>query len=545
MKRFIGWTFVVFCLGVMGSALYAEDLESELPIIPWPVEVEQGEGSFVFDRDCVIVVPEHCEGIKPAVGLLGELFQRSIGQRAPVHVAGIEIAGKRPIVLESDADQAELPDEAYRLEITPKRLSIRASSPAGTFYAVQTIRQLAPARAVTTQPVSGPEPFAIPAVTITDRPRFGYRGLMLDCSRTFLRIEYLERYIDLLAFYKMNVLHLHLTDDQGWRVEIDAYPKLTEVGSKFDPAFPDEVSGYYSKQEIRDLVRYAADRNVTLIPEIEMPGHCLAALTAYPELSCQPQEYVIAPWRHMASQDPNKSPATPYGVFCVGNDKTFQVLEGVLAEVIEMFPSKYIHIGGDEVPKVFWENCPKCQARMNANDLENEKELQSYFIKRIGDFIESKGRRMIGWTEIMEGGLAEDAVVMAWLKTEDVVEAARHGNDVIVAVLSHLYFDYPYEATPLKKTYGFDPIPESLTSDQVKHILGLQGAMWTHVARTEPEIDRMILPRMIASAEVAWAPKGGRDWGAFSGRITEHYRRLDRLGLEYHRAEDAIVGENE
>ncbi|MDX9972896.1 MAG: family 20 glycosylhydrolase [FCB group bacterium] len=500
-------------LGVFAEA-------AEAGIIPLPAQMESApkESTLTPPVSIVCEVPE----FRRAAELLAASFEAAYGEK--VSIATKPEAWEGSIITIGAAADPAPGDEGYALNVTPQRVSIRAAKPAGAFYGTQTLLQLLPV------PRNGAT-LTLPCISIADQPRFGWRGLMLDCSRTFLSLDYLRRYIDRMAFYKLNVLHLHLTDDQGWRVEIKKHPKLTEAGAQFDPRLKGEISGYYTQDELRALVRYAADRNVTLVPEIEMPSHALGALTAYPDLSCRGDAYNVVPFVHTATAE---VPAPPYGVFCAGNERTFEVLEDVLAEVIDIFPSKYIHIGGDECPKEFWKSCPKCQARMKAENLANEDELQSYFVKRIEKFINAKGRVLLGWDEILEGGLAPNATVMAWRGVKGGIAAAQDKHDVAMAPTTHCYFDYDYITTPLKKTYSFEPIPEELTPEEGQRVLGAQGCMWTHIARTERDIDAQIFPRVIALAEVTWSPKDKRNWPGFEARMNEHYARLDALSVAYH-----------
>ena len=391
------------------------------------------------------------------------------------------------------------------------------------FYAVQTLRQLL------WNPDLSPKN-ALPCLTVIDKPRFGWRGLMLDCSRTFLPIEYLRKYIDLLALYKMNVLHLHLTDDQGWRMPIPKYPKLTTVGGRFADRYTNERNGFYTKKQLRDLIKYAAARNITIVPEIEMPGHCTAALAAYPELSCSGGPFEIRPFFD--------TPGINADVFCPGNEATFTFLENVLKETIAVFPSEFIHIGGDEVPKTRWKECPKCQARMKAEGLKTEEELQSYFVKRIERFLVSKHRRLLGWDEIMEGGLAPQATVMSWRGVEPGMKAIKAGHEVVFAPTTYCYLDYASNNPMLRKTYSYDPLPSELAQDATK-VLGIQGCMWTHIARTDESIDRQIFPRLAALAEVAWTPPYMRDYNLFLQRMDVHKERWGSLGTHY--AETALI----
>lgn len=494
-------------------------------VIPLPMSMQGAAGDWAVAGSPAVVydAPE----LAPAAEMLAASLEAAYGMKASATRG--EAAPDGGIFLSLRGADAALGDEGYALDVTPEGAAIRAPKAAGAFYGTQTLLQLMPVprRGATL------DSFAVPCVSVRDKPRFGWRGLMLDCSRTFLSMDYLRRYVDRLAYYKLNVLHLHLTDDQGWRMEIKKHPKLTEAGARFDPRLKNEVSGFYTQDEMRALVRYAGERNVTLVPEIEMPSHCVAALTAYPDLSCRGEAYNVVPFMYPSAPIP-EVPAPPYGVFCAGNERTFEVLEDALAEVIDVFPSRYIHIGGDECPKDFWKACPKCQGRMKAEGLANEEELQSYFVKRIEKFINAKGRTLLGWDEILEGGLAPNAAVMSWRGIQGGIEAARQGHDVVMSPTSHCYLDYDYITTPLKTTYEYEPIPSELTPEEGRRVLGAQGNMWTHLARTERSIDAQIFPRLVALAEVTWSPKERRNWTDFESRMTAHRARLDALGAAHY-----------
>jgi len=374
---------------------------------------------------------------------------------------------------------------------------VLAPKPAGLVYGSQTVRQLLASR-------------PIPLLRLVDRPRFPWRGLMLDEARHFFGKEFIKQLIDLLVLHKLNIFHWHLCDDQGWRIEIKSRPRLTEVGA-WREANGRRYGGFYTQADIREIVTYAQNRFVTVVPEIEMPGHTTAALAAYPELSCTGGPFAAA---------------TGWGIFhdvlCAGNDATFAFLEKVLGEVLELFPSKFIHIGGDECPKTRWKTCPRCQRRIRDERLNDEHELQSYFIRRIEKFLNANGRRLIGWDEILEGGLAPNATVMSWRGMSGAVAAARAGHDVVASPTSHCYLDYSYERTSVEKAYSFNPIPAELTDEQHKHILGVQGNMWTELTPTVADVERQIWPRLCALAEVAWSPAGQRDFADFSARLTAH-----------------------
>ncbi|MDH3427979.1 MAG: family 20 glycosylhydrolase, partial [Gemmatimonadota bacterium] len=426
-------------------------------------------------------------------------------------------------------------DEGYRLDASGGRVLIEGESPAGAFYGLQTLRQILSADAAGRVRVA--------SVHVEDAPRFPYRGMHLDVGRHFFPVAFVKRYIDLLARYKMNRFHWHLTEDQGWRIQIDAYPKLTSIGScraetiverNFDPYVGDgqPYCGYYTKDEIRDVVAYAGERFVTVVPEIEMPGHSLAALAAYPEFSCAGGPFEVG---------------TRWGVYediYCPSEATFEFLEGVLGEVLEMFPGEYVHIGGDEAPKSTWEASPLAQEIIRSEGLADEHELQSYFIRRVETFLGGRGRKLIGWDEILEGGLAPEATVMSWRGTAGGIAAARLGHDVIMTPTSHMYFDFyqgnpDYEPLaiggflPLERVYAFEPVPDALSEAQAVHVLGGQANVWTEYMKTPDHVEYMAYPRGLALAEVLWSPRDARDWDSFARRLPRELRHLDRLGVNY------------
>jgi hexosaminidase len=376
-------------------------------------------------------------------------------------------------------------------------------------------------------------PWTIPQLEIEDKPRFTWRGMHLDVSRHFMPKEFIKRYIDMISRYKMNIFHWHLTDDQGWRIEIKTYPKLTEIGS-WRSLNGNPYGGYYTQADIQEIVEYAQSRFVTVVPEIEMPGHAVAALAAYPEFSCTEEPFTVETTWGIFD-----------GVYCAGDDNTFEFLENILSEVIEMFPGSYLHIGSDECPKKHWKQCPKCQARITTEGLKNEHELQSYFVKRIGEFLLSKNRHLIGWDEILEGGLPPEATVMSWQGIKGGIKAAQLGYDAVMSPESHCYFDW-YQSLdrqrepeaiggylPLEKVYAFEPVPSDLTAEQAKHILGAQGNVWTEYIKTPEHVEYMVLPRMCALAEVVWSDKQLRNLEDFLARLSLHYTRFDALGVNY------------
>jgi len=416
--------------------------------------------------------------------------------------------------------------------VTPAGADVRGGSPKGVLYGLQSLRQLV---------IEGEG--TVPAVTVKDKPYFGYRGAMLDVCRHFMPVEDVKAFIDILAMHKLNRFHFHLTDDQGWRIEIKKYPDLARKGSVRKETLVGNLrtsteydgipyGGYYTQKQIREIVRYAAERHIEVIPEIEMPGHGLGALTAYPWLGCRGENYEV--WtRWGISKD----------VFCAGKDSTFEFLQDVLAEVIELFPSKYIHIGGDECPKARWKECPLCQRRMKENGLKNEEELQSYFMQRIEKWLNDHGRNIIGWDEILQGGISKTATVMSWRGSKGGIAAAKAGNTVIMAPNTHCYLDYrqtqqqefeplgQVKYLPMRQVYALDPY-EQLTPDERKYILGVQGNLWTEYIPDFRQVKHMLLPRLAAIAETGWA-YDRKDFEDFSRRMRQFRKVYDRAGYNY------------
>lgn len=428
----------------------------------------------------------------------------------------------RAVILRADAPGKG--GEAYEIEVSENRITVSGESDAGVFYGIQTLRKaMGAAKAAKV---------LFPAVRIADEPYLGYRGVMLDVGRTFYPVEEVKRIIDLAALHNLNVFHWHLTDDQGWRIEIDAYPRLTETGAfRRDTTLagePGTFGGYYTKRQIRDIVEYAARRYIEVVPEIDMPGHMTAALASYPELGCTGGPYVIT-----------SQPGVRRDILCAGNPAVFDFVEKVLEEVIGLFPSKYIHIGGDESPRTRWRECPECQSLIRRAGLKAdtrhsaEDKLQGYFNTRIEEFLARHGRRLIGWDEIVDGGMSPDATVMSWRGTAGGIRAADEGFDVIMSPNSSLYFDYYQSANidtepptiggyiPLKKVYDTEPVPEELTPEQARHIIGVQANVWTTYMRTDTILEHMLLPRLAALAERAWSDR--------EKDFTDFMERLDRL----------------
>ncbi len=510
-------------------------VQGSYDIVPLPNEMnEQGSAPFVLTSSTTIGYTEGDTVLQRVANYLAGYIQDATGKLPKVQ------AGEGGIQL-SVAQDIENP-EGYRLTVAQDGIEIAGGSPAGVFYGAQTLRKSIPASA------QGMD-IELPAVQINDAPRFAYRGLHFDVSRHFFPVDSVKRFIDMLALHNMNRLHWHLTDDQGWRIEIKKYPKLTEIGSqrketvighnsgKYDGK---PYGGYYTQDQIRDVIRYAQDRFVTIVPEIDLPGHQQAALAAYPELGCTGGPYEV--WTMWGISD---------DVICAGNEKAMQFLEDVLAEVIDLFPSEYIHVGGDECPKVRWEKCPKCQARIKAlgirSDREHTKEmyLQSYVISRMEKFVESKGRHIIGWDEILEGGLAPNATVMSWRGTAGGIKAAQMKHNVIMTPNNFLYFDY-YQSTdtenepiaiggyvPVEKVYSFEPT-DGIPEEYQQYIIGVQANLWTEYMPTFRQVEYMTMPRMAALAEVQWRDKDQqKDYNEFLPRLVRFTELYDQQGYNY------------
>ncbi|MEA3450326.1 MAG: beta-N-acetylhexosaminidase [Bacteroidota bacterium] len=513
---------------------FAKSQDLAVNIIPEPQKVEILKGTYIFAKKIKIVIPFGGDEYRFIADLLKEKLASSTDDIQIIIDSDFKRKADIVFILTNKYDP-KISKEGYYLTVK-KNVEIVANSAQGLFYGLQTLLQL-----------MSPEELSetvIPKVKIADKPRFEYRGMHLDVCRHFVTVDSVKRYIDLLAMHKMNTFHWHLTEDQGWRIEIKKYPLLTQIGSKrretmvaknFNPFVGDgkSYSGFYTQEEIKDIVKYAQLRQITIIPEIEMPGHSLAALAAYPFLGCTGKDYSVG---------------TKWGVFndvyCAGNDSVFVFLQNVLTEVMELFPSKYIHIGGDECPKTHWSTCPKCQLRIINEGLENEHELQSYFIKRIETFLNAHGRSIIGWDEILEGGLAPNATVMSWRGEKGGVEAARQKHNVIMTPGGYCYFDH-YQANPkteplaiggytnLKTVYFYEPIPKGLTPSEAKYVLGAQGNVWTEYMPNYKHVEYMAVPRICALSEVLWSTKESRDWDDFLVRLEILFKRLDKLDVNY------------
>jgi hexosaminidase len=497
-------------------------VEQPLPIVPRPQSVGRQAGEYVLRAPVRIAVTGGGADLREVAGFLRDFLAGATGMAVTV---GARPAGAAIVI---EAGEPALPGpEAYELAVTPAGIRIRARDAAGAFWGVQTLRQLLPpdleARGARIMALP------IPTVSIHDAPRFEWRGSLLDVGRHFFPIAFVKRYINLLALHKMNVLHWHLTEDQGWRVEIAKYPRLTEVGAWRTERDGTRHGGFYTKAEVRDIVEYARCRHVMIVPEIEMPGHSTAALVAYPQFSCTGESTAVP---------------TTWGVFadvyCPGKEETFRFLQDVLDEVMDLFPSKTIHIGGDEVPKDHWKACALCQQRMRAEGLKAERELQSYFIRRIDAYVRSKGREITGWDEILEGGLAAGATVQVWRDVAHVKTTTALGNRVVASPTSHAYLDASPASLPLRRVYEFDPVPPGLSPAEAARIRGGEANIWTE-GINEANFDQIVFPRLAAMAEALWSRPGGA-FDEFRARLDGGHRaRLRALGVAFGPDDQALM----
>jgi hexosaminidase len=537
-------SLILLCLGFLVTQTFSspstsiEKGQNTYTILPKPVKLDAKNGRFVIKSNTSFLISD--ASLEKTVQAFAAQLNTASGYTIAVAQGS---ASEKNISFALDASIANA--EGYSIEITPKQVVVKASQPAGIFYAIQTLRQLLPAE-IEKKTRSNNIALQLPCCNIEDAPRYAYRGMHLDVGRHTFSLDFVKKYIDLMAMHKQNRFHWHLTEDQGWRIEIKKYPKLTSVGGfrketmlgthrdkvkKFDGK---PYGGFFTQEEVREVVRYAQERFVTVIPEIELPGHSLAALSAYPELSCESGTTFEA--------------ATSWGVFkpvFCPKEETFTFLENVLSEVFDLFPSEYVHIGGDEVLKDQWKSSAFCQELMKKEGLKDEHELQSYFIRRIEKFINGKGKKLIGWDEILEGGLSPNATVMSWRGEEGGIAAAKQNHDVIMTPNGYCYLDH-YQAKPtdkepdaiggylpVEKVYSYNPDAASLNTEERKHILGVQGNVWTEYITTSDKVEYMAYPRAIALAEVAWSPQATRNYTDFVARLQKHFSRLDAMGVNY------------
>jgi len=517
-----------------------------LGLIPQPVSVETHSGVFRLRPNTAIVAPPRAPEVRQAAAYLANAVAAPTGWQWKISESAPSSTRRNAIVLALTGQSPAPPrGEGYDLTVTPRGIRIESATPAGLFYGVQTLLQLLPPEIESR--IRRDAVWTLPCVRIVDYPRYAWRGLMLDVSRHFFTKEFVERYIDRMARHKMNVFHWHLTDDNGWRIEIEGLPQLTQMGAWRVPRLakwgtrdaPREGEaatdgGFYTQDDIREVVAFAKQRFVTVVPEIEMPGHSLAALAAYPELSCTGGPFQVNPGSNFYTKIDN--------AFCPGNEKTFEFIDKVMSEVAPLFPSEFVHVGGDECFKGFWKTCPKCQRRMADEHLSTPEELQSYLIRRAEKILESKGKKLIGWDEILEGGLAPNAAVMSWRGMQGGVAAAKMNHQVVMTPTNFVYLDY-YQGDPslepstfarllLSTCYRFEPTPEGVDP---KYILGGQGNLWTESVPTPRHAEYMTWPRAFALAEVFWSPKESRNWDDFAARVESQFERLEAAQVNYAR----------
>lgn len=539
---------------VIAVLLSSATAQQQVTIIPTPVKMQVKSGTFKINHSTTIVAQE---GLTHEAEMLNYYLDQLYGFQLDIKSKS---TGKSNIVLSIKMGSGN--PEAYTLNVGAKTAAIQATDARGVFMGIQSFLQLVPS-----QKVSGQSDFSIsiPQVAIVDEPAFGYRGMHLDVCRHIFDIAFIKKYIDYIAMQKFNTFHWHLTDDQGWRIEIKKYPELTSVGAwrngttigRYPGTGNDGIhyGGYYTQEQIKEVVKYAADRHITVIPEIEMPGHASAAIAAYPELSCFPNESTKVPARIAWSGDTiGKFVQQTWGVFpdiFCPTENTFSFLENVLDEVMQLFPSTYIHIGGDEAPKDNWKRCAHCQKLIRKEGLKDEHELQSYFIQRIEKYLNGKGRKIIGWDEILEGGLAPNATVMSWRGEQGGIDAASDNHDVIMTPGGWMYFDHTQTKqedsvtiggfTPLEKVYKYQPVPAKLDASKAGHVLGAQANVWTEYMAYPSKVEYMIFPRMSALSEVLWTPESRKNWNRFKNSLPFIYQRYQLWGADYFKNSEQVM----
>lgn len=498
---------------IVTSNMFSDNNTSTLNLIPKPQEVILSNGNFILSRETNLI------NINADVKLV-DYFIEKIKSLTGIEISTSNSKAQEVKIIMHVEEKSDLSNESYSLMISEKEIKISASTNEGIFRGLQTIFQLIPAEVKIKKNFTE---IKLQCCMIKDEPKFLWRGLNLDCCRHFMTKDFIKRYIDILAYYKFNTLHWHLTEDQGWRIEIKKYPKLTEIGAWRKEADGTIYGGFYTQDDIKEIVEYADSRYINIVPEIEMPGHSLASLASYPENSCTGGPFEVTNMFGVMKD-----------VYCAGNDSTYIFLQNILDEVITLFPGKYIHIGGDEVPKDRWKNCPKCQSKIQSENLKDEKELQSYFIKRISNYLLSKNRQVIGWDEILEGGLAPGAIVQSWQSFQGAVEAAKLGHFVVCSPASHTYLNSDPENLDLRIAYSFEPIPDDLSSEEQKYILGGEANLWTEHAPQET-VDSKLFPRILALAEVFWNDPHNKNYEEFYLRVQNSYNDLTALGIQYGR----------
>ena len=541
----------LFVLGVCLLSLFIisckrQNVPNTYSVIPYPNSLVQEDGTFVFNKKTKMICTSSLDSASQEVVRNFSALLNNVAGLKTECIVDEEKSDKNIVFFDLDTSIA---DEGYSLDIDPSKIIIKASSAAGFYYAVQSLKQLLPIAVYGDKESVSVEKWEVPCAHIDDAPRFSYRGMHLDVARHFFSVDEVKRYIDLLAMHKLNVFHWHLTDDQGWRIEIKKYPKLTEIGSirkytmvekNFDQYDNTPYGGYYTQDQIRDIVNYAKERFITIIPEVDLPGHMVAALASYPSLGCTGGPYEV---QGVWGVHPD--------VLCAGKEETYEFVTDVLSEVIELFPSRYIHIGGDECPKDRCKKCPLCQARIRKLGLKTDKEhtaeerLQSYFMTRVEKFLNENNRQIIGWDEILEGGAAPNATVMSWRGTDGGVQAAKLRHNVVMTPNTYLYFDY-YQSedtqteplaigsyVPLERVYDFEPVPDTLDNDSKKYILGAQANLWTEYISDFKQVEYMLLPRLDALSEVQWTQPENKNWVNFLDRLQHNIQVYDLKGYNY------------
>jgi hexosaminidase len=540
MKQFISFTFI---LCILFFSCEQKPIEKSFHIIPHPAEITAFEGEFLLSATTKVAF-ENINPRDPEMLFITGAFER-VFTINPVFTTP-EKCKKNSIVFSINKEfDSALGEEGYRLNVSKDKIQIQANSASGLLFAFQTLYQL--------NDNNDDSQVGIPCVRIVDYPRFAWRGVHLDVSRHFFDVDFVKKYIDVLAMYKFNVFHWHLTDDHGWRIQIDKYPRLTEIGA-WRPDRPDSewrtpkpnkldepmnYGGFYTKDEIREVVAYAAARGINVMPEIELPGHCSAILAAYPEFACDNYPYRVEVGAYWP----------PKAIMCAGNPKVMQFYKDVFDEIIPLFPFEYVHIGGDEAIKTNWEKCPKCLAKAKELNLDNLELLQGWMVRDVESYLNSKGKKMAGWIEIIDGECNNTSLIYAWLGKNKTMEAIERGNPVVQCPTSYCYLDY-YQAekstqpdaiggfVPLGKVYGFEPVYEELTAEQAKQIIGVQWNLWSEFLFTPQQAEYMLLPRILAGAEVAWCMPENKDWERFKAALPFHKARLKKLG--YHFCDDVV-----
>jgi hexosaminidase len=545
MKKFTIATFIIVLF------LSASAQNNSIALIPQPVSLQKGTGSFILKNTTSIELSSPTEESKRVADFLSKKLSSVTGFPFSVKTAASSSAKTGQIRL-SVINDATLQKEGYKLNVSPTSVTITANSGAGLFYGMQTLFQLMP-KEINGKKIVRNINWSVPAVTITDYPRFAWRGLMFDVSRHFFTKQEVKNFIDDMVQYKYNLLHLHLTDDEGWRLEIKSLPKLTTVGAwrakregKWgntkapDPSEPKTYGGFYTHDDVREIVKYAQDRFVNILPEVDVPGHSMAAVAAYPELSCTPGTYTVRVGEDIMNWHAGGFDAIIDNTLCPANENVYGFLNKVFTEVAQLFPFQYIHMGGDECAKNFWEKSDAVKSLMQKEGLKDMHEVQSYFVKRVEKIIQSKGKRMIGWDEILEGGLAPNASVMSWRGVKGGIEAAKMNHEVVMSPTTFAYLDYAqgertaeppiYASLRLNQTYKFDPLPEGVDE---KFILGGQANLWTEQIQNYRTVQYMVWPRGLAIAESVWSPKEKKNWGNFVGRVEAQFERMDEQQMKY------------